>query len=291
MLLRGFCAAHSLCQVAAHVRALPPVPAGTALVEGLDITRDMPDIYSIMGVCPQHDLLWDQLTGREHLTFYGQLKNLKVSSGSSSRGQWPAPACLQRAVAGADHQLQLPDHDVPAPPCAAESVAGAGHQLQSPDRNRAWSLLPQGQELLDAVDSSLRSVNLFANGVGNRQVRRYSGGMKRRLSVAISFIGGPPVVYLDEPSSVRELRPASVSAGQGPLQLVRAEATAPLAASRRCAETSPPTAQGLDPASRQNLWDVVKQAKEDRGIILTTHRCGPAPRRCSPAKRPASLTP
>jgi hypothetical protein len=29
--------------------------------------------------------------------------------------------------------------------------------------------------------------------------------------------------------------------------------------------------QGLDPASRHNLWDVVKQAKRDRGIILTTH--------------------
>ena len=30
-------------------------------------------------------------------------------------------------------------------------------------------------------------------------------------------------------------------------------------------------AQGLDPASRRNLWDVVKTAKRDRGIILTTH--------------------
>lgn len=28
---------------------------------------------------------------------------------------------------------------------------------------------------------------------------------------------------------------------------------------------------GLDPASRQNLWSVVKEAKRDRGIILTTH--------------------
>lgn len=29
--------------------------------------------------------------------------------------------------------------------------------------------------------------------------------------------------------------------------------------------------QGLDPASRRNLWDVVKSAKEDKAIILTTH--------------------
>ncbi len=40
--------------------------------------------------------------------------------------------------------------------------------------------------------------------------------MRRRLSVAISLIGDPLVVYMDEPST------------------------------------------GLDPAARQNLWDVVK---------------------------------
>jgi ABC-type multidrug transport system ATPase subunit len=33
---------------------------------------------------------------------------------------------------------------------------------------------------------------------------------------------------------------------------------------------SPPI-QGLDPASRRNLWDVVKSSKEGRAIILTTH--------------------
>ena len=40
----------------------------------------MADIYAMMGVCPQHDLLWDTLTGREHLLFYGRLKNLKVKA-------------------------------------------------------------------------------------------------------------------------------------------------------------------------------------------------------------------
>lgn len=29
--------------------------------------------------------------------------------------------------------------------------------------------------------------------------------------------------------------------------------------------------QGLDPASRRNLWDVVKGAKAGRAIVLTTH--------------------
>ncbi|KAF3322076.1 ABC transporter A family member 7-like isoform X4 [Carex littledalei] len=137
--------------------------SGTAYVQGMDIRTDMDGIHTNMGVCPQHDLLWETLTGREHLLFYGRLKNLK------------------------------------------------------------------GDALTKAVEESLKSVNLFYGGVGDKQVRTYSGGMKRRLSVAISLIGDPKVVYMDEPST------------------------------------------GLDPDSRNNLWNVVKRAKKDRAIILTTH--------------------
>ncbi|KAL6660836.1 hypothetical protein ACP70R_000220 [Stipagrostis hirtigluma subsp. patula] len=142
---------------------LIPPTSGTAYVHGMDIKTDMDDIYTNMGVCPQHDLLWETLTGREHLLFYGRLKNLK------------------------------------------------------------------GAELLMAVEDSLKSVNLFHGGVGNKQVGKYSGGMKRRLSVAISLIGDPKVVFMDELST------------------------------------------GLDPASRNNLWSVVKEAKKNRAILLTTH--------------------
>ncbi|XP_062116464.1 ABC transporter A family member 7-like [Humulus lupulus] len=137
--------------------------SGTAFVEGMDIQTDMDEIYTSMGVCPQHDLLWETLTGREHLLFYGRLKSLK------------------------------------------------------------------GSTLTRAVEESLKSVNLFHGGVADKQAGKYSGGMKRRLSVAISLIGDPKVVYMDEPST------------------------------------------GLDPASRNNLWNVVKRAKQERAIILTTH--------------------
>ncbi|QCD80883.1 ABC transporter A family member 7-like isoform X1 [Vigna unguiculata] len=137
--------------------------SGRAFVQGLDIRTQMGGIYTTMGVCPQHDLLWDSLTGREHLLFYGRLKNLR------------------------------------------------------------------GSVLTQAVEDSLKGLNLFHGGVADKQVGKYSGGMKRRLSVAISLIGDPKVVYMDEPSS------------------------------------------GLDPASRKSLWNVVKHAKQNRAIILTTH--------------------
>ncbi|XP_039117389.1 ABC transporter A family member 7-like [Dioscorea cayenensis subsp. rotundata] len=137
--------------------------SGTAYVQGLDIRWNMGKIYTSIGVCPQQDLLWETLTGREHLMFYGRLKNL------------------------------------------------------------------EGDALMQAVEKSLKSVNLFYGGVADKQARKYSGGMKRRLSVAISLIGDPQVVYMDEPST------------------------------------------GLDPASRNNLWNVIKHAKQGRAILLTTH--------------------
>ncbi|CAN6442283.1 unnamed protein product [Victoria cruziana] len=107
--------------------------SGTAFIDGLNIQTDMDKIYMRMGICPQYDLIWETLTGREHLLFYARLKNIN------------------------------------------------------------------GPKLQQVVDRSLKTVNLF--GVADRLAGTYSGGMKRRLSVAIALIGDPQVVYLDEPTT------------------------------------------------------------------------------------------
>jgi len=49
--------------------------------------------------------------------------------------------------------------------------------------------------MLQAVEESLKSVNLFHGGVADKKAGKYSGGMKRRLSVAISLIGDPRVFF------------------------------------------------------------------------------------------------
>jgi ABC-type uncharacterized transport system YnjBCD ATPase subunit len=103
-------------------------------------TADHPTTHPLS---QQDNLLWERLTAREHLLFYGRLKNL----------------------------------------------AGAA--------------------LTSAVEAGLRSVNLAS--AADRPVGGFSGGMKRRLSVAISLIGDPLVVYLDEVGTYFNLRLCSCS--------------------------------------------------------------------------------
>lgn len=54
---------------------LPPT-SGTAIVNGKDIRRDINEIRSSVGFCPQHNILFEDLTVREHITFYSLLKGL-----------------------------------------------------------------------------------------------------------------------------------------------------------------------------------------------------------------------
>lgn len=117
---------------------------------------------------------------------------------------------------------------------------------------------------------------------------RRSGGMKRRLSVAISLVGDPAVVYLDEPSTgARPHAPHSYCAlasfrrqaerGVQLLQLWRCTAPQLVQRRARLAATRPgiprplPPPPGLDPASRQLLWNVIREARRDRAVVLTTH--------------------
>ncbi|KAM7263046.1 hypothetical protein ACFE04_000729 [Oxalis oulophora] len=58
------------------VGLLPPT-SGDALVFGKNITTDMDEIRKGLGVCPQHDILFPELTVREHLELFATLKDVK----------------------------------------------------------------------------------------------------------------------------------------------------------------------------------------------------------------------
>ncbi|KAK0597531.1 hypothetical protein LWI29_026223 [Acer saccharum] len=55
---------------------LPPT-SGDALVFGKNIITDMDEIRKGLGVCPQHDILFPELTVREHLEMFAILKGVK----------------------------------------------------------------------------------------------------------------------------------------------------------------------------------------------------------------------
>eukprot|EP00741_Cyanophora_paradoxa_P000093 tig00000057_g89.t1 len=106
---------------------------GDATIFGHSIIKDMDKIRKIMGVCPQHDILWNDLSGRDHLRIYAGFKGVP--------------------------------------------------------RNR----------IEEEVEERLKDVELTSSG--NVPAGAYSGGMRRRLSVAIALIGNPGIVFLDEPTT------------------------------------------------------------------------------------------
>ncbi|XP_007937732.1 phospholipid-transporting ATPase ABCA3 [Orycteropus afer afer] len=56
-----------------------PPSSGRAYVGGYEVSQDMARIRRSLGLCPQHDVLFDDLTVAEHLCFFAQLKGLSLA--------------------------------------------------------------------------------------------------------------------------------------------------------------------------------------------------------------------
>eukprot|EP01116_Phalansterium_solitarium_P022121 TRINITY_DN7190_c0_g1_i2.p1 TRINITY_DN7190_c0_g1~~TRINITY_DN7190_c0_g1_i2.p1 ORF type:complete len:897 (+),score=282.55 TRINITY_DN7190_c0_g1_i2:304-2994(+) len=106
---------------------------GEAYIFNRSVRYQMTEINEFLGVCPQFDCLWPELTAREHLEILSQFK------------------------------------------------------LASCDMTRS------------ELDSLLNDVRLLS--VADQHAGTFSGGMKRRLSVAISTVGNPKIIFMDEPTT------------------------------------------------------------------------------------------
>ncbi len=110
---------------------------------------------------------------------------------------------LLRADAGT---ATVVGHDVGAEPAAVRTSISLTGQFAAVD------LLLSGRENLvlmgrlrhvrdpaGTADALLARFSLAE--VGRRRADTYSGGMRRRLDIAMSLVGDPPVIFLDEPTT------------------------------------------------------------------------------------------
>ena len=79
----------------------------------------------------------------------------------------------------------------------------------------------------ERIDKLIKNFKL--EDVISQKAKTLSGGYQRRLSIAISLINNPKVLFLDEPTL------------------------------------------GLDVIARSELWDIIKELKKEKTIVLTTH--------------------
>ena len=47
--------------------------SGSAWIAGLSVNDQLDKVYKVIGICPQFDILWEDLTVGEHLYFYVSL--------------------------------------------------------------------------------------------------------------------------------------------------------------------------------------------------------------------------
>ena len=60
----------------AMLTGLYPPDGGSAWIGGYSILADIDKVHTQMGVCPQFDLLWPDLTVEEHLLFYARIRGV-----------------------------------------------------------------------------------------------------------------------------------------------------------------------------------------------------------------------
>jgi ABC-type multidrug transport system ATPase subunit len=60
---------------------LPPT-SGNALVYGHTVANPngMAHVKRLMGVCPQFDILWDNLSAKQHLELFGAIRGISAAS-------------------------------------------------------------------------------------------------------------------------------------------------------------------------------------------------------------------
>jgi ATP-binding cassette subfamily A (ABC1) protein 3 len=76
-----------------------------ASIYGSDIHTDMDQIRYSMGVCPQHDVLFEHLSVREHILFFAQLKGASYEAANAEANTMTTMFHLQERLDHCGHEL------------------------------------------------------------------------------------------------------------------------------------------------------------------------------------------
>ena len=49
--------------------------AGDSMINGYDTDKDLDIVRKSLGICPQHNMLFPELTVNEHFTMFGMVRN------------------------------------------------------------------------------------------------------------------------------------------------------------------------------------------------------------------------
>ncbi|KAG7255900.1 hypothetical protein CRUP_020940 [Coryphaenoides rupestris] len=168
-----------------------PPTSGTALIHGLDIHTDMDAIRRHLGMCPQHNVLYNELTVEEHIYFYARLKGLSRAEVEDEMDQMVQDVGLLHKRKDLAKNLS-----------GALSTARHCIRVLTVEEHIYFYARLKGlsrAEVEDEMDQMVQDVGLLHKR--KDLAKNLSGGMQRKLSVAIAFVGGSEVVILDEPTA------------------------------------------------------------------------------------------
>ncbi|MEU7393236.1 ATP-binding cassette domain-containing protein [Streptomyces albogriseolus] len=128
--------------------------------------------------------------------------------GPNGAGKTTAVKILSTLIGADDGQAQVAGHDVATAPDGVRAAIGVTGQFSAVDglitgeenmrlmadlnhlsRSRGKQVAAELLKRFDLVDAA------------GKPVQSYSGGMKRRLDIAMTLIGGPRIIFLDEPTT------------------------------------------------------------------------------------------
>ena len=69
----------SKCRIFKYFTGMTSPTSGSAKISGYNIANEMGQIRKSLGLCPQHNMLFVDLTVIEHLIFFGMLKGVSMA--------------------------------------------------------------------------------------------------------------------------------------------------------------------------------------------------------------------